>query len=145
MIDWIDYFNNESNNNIKKFMPLWLQCNDYCNNKYGHDGSDKAKFLKLKNIPEINDKYDTLKNKFLSSFNSLQINNQPRTYVVNMKRKHERNFYTSEQSDIEHFLKVIYQIRCNYFHGGKQPVSDDLNLISWAYESLNDLLTGTIF
>ena len=27
----------------------------------------------------------------------------------------------------------------------KQPVSDDLNLISWAYESLNDLLTGAIF
>ena len=36
--------------------------------------------------------------------------------------------------DFEKFVNVIYQIRCNFFHGDKIPFDkDDESLVKWAY------------
>lgn len=67
--------------------------------------------------------------------------NQPgdREAVDDMQKgSYKKIYFNQEKNSCEDFFKVIYQIRCNLFHGDKD-VSDKGNkkLVYWAYKYLN--------
>ena len=60
-----------------------------------------------------------------------------RKYVANMRtRKFEDNKYLDEKHNtLKDYLLVLYQVRCNFFHGEKIPSDqDDNRTIEWAYK-----------
>ncbi|MBU0707324.1 hypothetical protein KKG41_03055 [Patescibacteria group bacterium] len=62
-----------------------------------------------------------------------------RDCVADMRINSSRKIYFNENhQSCEDFFKVVYQIRCNFFHGSKE-VSDEGNkkIIQWAYKYLN--------
>src|SRR5205085_1604998 len=67
-----------------------------------------------------------------------------REYVEDMLTKKDLyrktlNFNSQTENNLTLYLKVIYQIRCNFFHGDKMPSDpDDEKLIIWAYETFHD-------
>ena len=155
MIDWIDYLKiNENyngddiNKNCIKFVFLWIKYNNYYNKHYTKEKNTKYKYererAKALNLKIVRDRYDLLKEQFLDSFVDLPNNKSFRTYIMNLKSNHQIEFNINH-SCLADFLETVYQIRCNLFHGDKLSREYDAKIISWAYESLNDLLTGTIF
>ena len=54
------------------------------------------------------------------------------------KRKESENdsFINEDIESFEKFMNVIYQIRCNFFHGDKIPFNEeDEKLVKWAYRA----------
>ncbi|MBQ8750599.1 MAG: hypothetical protein IJZ30_03055 [Alphaproteobacteria bacterium] len=48
--------------------------------------------------------------------------------------------YNVDAYCLRNFLEVVYQIRCNFFHGSKIPDSINIKLICWAYDCLDKLM-----
>lgn len=47
-------------------------------------------------------------------------------------------YFNNEHKTCEDFFKVVYQIRCNLFHGNKEVENErNLDLVRWAYKYLN--------
>jgi hypothetical protein len=51
-------------------------------------------------------------------------------------------FLDEKHSELGDFLKILYQIRCNLFHGEKypDPSPNDLKILCWAGKRLEELL-----
>lgn len=152
MIDWINYLeidskyaNDEDKNKVLKFIFLWLKCNDYYNNEYHDICGDKNKFLEFKENVKIQQKYQQYWEIFLTEFEAIKPDRQPKCYVINMQNNNKVYFYRYDKSKLEDLLKVVYQIRCNLFHGDKEPYSENIKFVSWAYDCLNALTKDTIF
>ena len=52
--------------------------------------------------------------------------------------------YNEEVNCLCKYLKVVYKIRCNFFHGSKYPSETNVLLIVWAYETLKMFLQKLI-
>lgn len=53
--------------------------------------------------------------------------------IEDMRPNHNRKVYLNNTEDIGEVVKFIYQIRCNLFHGAKDPMnSRDANLVELA-------------
>ena len=154
MTDWIEYLdinnkyrNDKNKADIIKFMFMCMQCNEYCNIEYGRDISDAKKIKLLSDNIKLKFIYDDYKEMFIKSFSELKCDNNQRTYVKDMRypdKPREYKYYNSRNDNLKNFLNVVYQIRCNLFHGEKEPTSEDITLISWAYDCLSQLLEGVI-
>ena len=155
MINWIEYLDidnkyidENAQRNILKFIFLWLKINEYCNKKYGSDKSDTKKINKLSDENILKEKYATLKDDFLEKFASQEKNGIQRTFVIDMRYPNiesEYKYFTQEHDNLHDFLKIIYQIRCNLFHGEKEPSDENIELVLWAYDCLNELCEGIIW
>lgn len=155
MTNWIEYlevnskYSSESDvgkRKVLEFIFLWLKVNEYYNQEYTNINKDKNKFLELKENLKIQNKYKQNSNKFLTEFATINYDRQPNYYVINMQHPDTKvYYYKPNKIGLEDLLKVIYQIRCNLFHGEKEPSGRDLDLISWAYDCLSILTQDVIF
>lgn len=147
MTDWINYLkindkysDNEHQKSVLKFIFKWLDINEYYTQRYKGICGDKNKFLELKENPEVQDKYKQNAEEFLEEFEIINRNRRPNCYIKDMKNSNKKVYYHKQgKRRLEDLLKVIYQIRCNLFHGEKEPINHDLELISWAYNCLDKL------
>ncbi len=133
------------------FMLLWMYYNSYY--------SDDTVFPKNKNkgdkqaaISEGN--FNFSDKAFLSDIirdfsyilsNRLDaMSNNKRIGVVDM-RSHEVITRRPEDSDLVYILRMIYQLRCNLFHGSKlrYPEDHDNSLVNWAFSALRKLMLNS--
>ena len=56
----------------------------------------------------------------------------------NTRQRNRTVEFNPDKSSCEDFLIVLYQIRCNFFHGGKLPFyNEDEKLVQWAFKCFN--------
>ena len=115
--------------------------------KYGLGDSEGA--VKLSDNERVRDLYETIKCKFLNGGDSIStgFKNIPLINNSNVSRKglYRKNgnllcAYNDEVNCLCKYLKVIYKIRCNFFHGDKLPSETNVSLIVWSYETLDVFL-----
>lgn len=151
MQSWIDYLNISSldsrQQKIIKFIFLWMQYNDWYSSTYHLSDSEGSQ--KISENFGARDIYETLKEEILNGgqdvskgFLRIPVKHDsqiPREGIY----KDNGQLLCAYNRDVNCFckyLKAVYKIRCNFFHGNKYPEEADIDLIIWAYESLNLLL-----
>lgn len=154
MVNWIEYLEindkyayNNKQKGVLNFIFLWLEINEYCNKKFENDISDREKMLKLQEENILKERYKNFKDNFLKEFTNLRRNGVLREFVVNMRKPNNQSsykYFTSQKNDLCDFFGVIYQVRCNLFHGEKEPSAENVELVLWAYDCLNKLFKGII-
>lgn len=141
---WLDFlehglYNEESP--FLRFAILWLSFNAYLNEEYGKKiRGDKNKVLEFAKNEQVGNLYkDLLKdpnfNKVFSDFKIIK--GYKGLFIEDMlsRKEDNRKFFDDNYKSIKDYLIVIYQIRCNFFHGDKIPSDpDDKKLIEWAYK-----------
>ena len=143
---WIKYLENHFDEckDYFKFAMVWMSFNSYYASRYNHIRGElnqiiefakdnKNLYLDLKGN-ELNDVLAEFKNTgWLFDVSG------DRSHVKNMCRNSNQEIYFQESNQsCEDFFRVMYQIRCNFFHGSKE-ISDNGNkkLIKWAHKYLN--------
>lgn len=131
------------------FMDLWMRYNNKYNelnpslvNNKGLPLEEKQA-LALACNPDAQLAYENLKHEFVTSFTkipSLHCNNNERNRLWKDKDYQREILFNSEICSLENFLKVVFQLRCNVFHGSKELNDIDVMLISWAKNCLQKLL-----
>lgn len=122
-----------------RFISLWIAFNGWMRKEYGEDKADS--YLINCVIKNVN---------FEQIFNDLKIKNKgfqenlnhlANFRVINMKYKTDESHYEKFTGNFESLIRVIYQIRCNLFHGRKNVDENkiDLELIKLALELLRVL------
>lgn len=148
MQNWISYldieekYTNEKQRNCLLFIFLWLRYNEYYNSKF-KGGKDLTKATKIADDECLVNKYETLKHSYIDNFKNIKINNQPRTYIVNICNS-DKIYYTEDKCTLKDYLTLIYKIRCNIFHGDKPPNKENIEIINWAYITFNELISDVL-
>lgn len=123
-----------------EFAMLWFSFNSYYSERYSHIGREKSKIIEF--AKDYKDLYKSLladeKIDFKNVLEKFTETKSPekREFVKDMKSNTGRCVkFDIENKSCEDFFKVLYQIRCNFFHGDKSSDSDqDKKLIQWAFE-----------
>jgi hypothetical protein len=123
-----------------EFTMIWFSFNSYYSKRYSHIGGEKNQIIEF--AKDNKDLYESLltgkqavfKN-VLEKFTKTK-SPEKRECVKDMGPNRRRCVkFDSEYNSCEDFFKVLYQIRCNFFHGDKWPDFDqDKKLIQWAFE-----------
>lgn len=121
-----------------KFAMLWFSFNGYYSERYSHIRGERNQLIEFakdnKNLYEslLSDKQG-FKN-ILDKFAETQ--HPDRTSVRDMRPNSQQSVkFNSNNKSCEDFLNVLYQIRCNFFHGDKLPFYEkDKKLIHWAFK-----------
>lgn len=145
--EWLDYLVHgihKEDTSFLRFAVLWLSFNAYLNGilstkQIEGDWNKVKEFSEDPKNIEFFNKYMIYK-EIEQGFRETK--SQGREYVEDLRdRKIERRKFLrlnddDEGNKLEKYLGVIYQIRCNFFHGDKIPSDpDDKNLINWAFDS----------
>ena len=134
------YSSDEIKKKCIKFVFLWMEYNTFYNKTYDEPKErDRAKAL---NIETINEKYNSVKERYLRTFEQLPCSEGIRTFIKNMQNG-RKIYYDRNENNLEKLLSVVYQIRCNLFHGDKLAQDSNAKIIAWAYDCLYDLLKDT--
>jgi len=118
---------------------LWFSFNSYYSERYSHirgEGNQLIEFSKdnkslygslLSNTQAV---FKDVLNKFAKT------QHPDRTSVRDMRLNSQRSVeFNSKNKSCEDFFKVLYQIRCNFFHGDKLPFfKEDKKLVQWAFK-----------
>ena len=123
-----------------EFAMLWFSFNRYYSERYSKIRVEKNQIIKFakdnKALYEslLTGKQADFKN-VLEKFTETK-SPEKRECIKDMRLNRSRCVkFNSEHNSCEDFFKVLYQIRCNFFHGGKRSDSDqDKKLIQWAFE-----------
>ena len=153
-MNWINYLEinekyigDELREKCILFVFLYMQLNSYCNDKYGKKTSEHCKMVdRLSSNTKLKQAYTSIdiEEKFINTFSNILLNGVVREYVIDMKRTKNKKYFNNHNNQLQNFLDVIYQIRCNMFHGSKSPYEDrNIKLIAWAYDCLNELLKNS--
>lgn len=142
---WLSFLqanNDEDKSKVIKFIILWMAYNQWYNESYSEilgRLNDKNKALELSKDKKAIEVYSELKKGFVNSFKEIPsvhclIGSRDRLWADNGI---EREVLFNEQyCDLNQFLTLIYQIRCNFLHGNKENNYANIKLIVWAHESL---------
>jgi hypothetical protein len=140
---WVEAIKSFEKSNYKdwfKFAMFWFSFNSYYSERYSHINGEKNQITEFakdnKHLYEslLTGKQADFKN-VLEKFTETK-SPEKREYIKDMRPNKSRCVkFDSEHNSCEDFFKVLYQIRCNFFHGEKWPDSDqDKKLIQWAFE-----------
>lgn len=126
-----------------RFISLWVAFNSWMRGKFGEYERDSTLIDKLKKYAEIKTVFNDLRRKDQYFSNNLQ--ELSKYSVADMRgRKPDKKYDGTFGSLIE----VIYQVRCNLFHGRKDIDEDrkDFELVTLSYRILlplfKEYLTG---
>jgi len=121
-----------------KFSMLWFSFNNHYSERYSHIRGEWNQILEFS---KDNSKlYDELvKNALKDTVKEFSDTKKfGRKDVKDMRIDSIKKApFGDENKSAEDFFKVLYKIRCNFFHGKKLPYNDEDNkLIKWAYKHL---------
>jgi hypothetical protein len=125
-----------------QFAVLWLSFASFLNERYYDEIKERHKLNRF--IKDFRFFYKRLLKEEKGLFKQKLLDfsktkDGGRKFVLNLQRgkryMDEVPFETENDiEDFEKFVNVIYQIRCNFFHGDKIPFDkDDESLVKWAY------------
>lgn len=143
---WIEYLENNFNqcHDYFKFAMVWMSFNSYYASRYNHIKGELNQIIEF--AIDNEDLYGELAgNEFENILREFKdtgwLEGEPgdRDCVADMRIGSTKKVYFKEhKQSCEDFFKVVYQARCNFFHGSKK-VSDlgNKKLIEWVYKYLN--------
>lgn len=122
-----------------RFISLWIAFNGWLRKKYGEGCQDRELINQVVRNTGLEQVFNWLREndtKFQKNLNELSIIN-----VKNMRDETNQSLYKKFAGSFDSFIRVIYQIRCNLFHGRKNVDGDatDLQLIKLALHLLGPL------
>lgn len=119
-----------------RFISLWIAFNGWMRSKFGEDIGDRCQIESVKRMRDFEEVFDKLKKEAPAFREYLEeLDNIP---VVNMQFKNNREDIYRYDGSFESLIEVLYQVRCNLFHGRKNINEDkkDIKLVSLAYRIL---------
>ena len=122
-----------------RFLCLWIAFNGWMRGKYGEECRDSEHLTKTKQNDEFKDTFNILKDASPSFSNRL---NELEDYsVMNMKFPDRPDKMSKYDGSFESLIEVIYNVRCNLFHGRKnlENNSKDYELVILSYYILRQL------
>jgi hypothetical protein len=131
---------------VVEFVFLWQEYNFRYHREY--HGTDRQAALALKDNSAAKEYYNQIKGECVRDFAEIPSqhdDNNPRIKLSSDSHFQHEVPYNAEHNSLEDFLKVIYQIRCNFLHGEKlwnEGQDIDIQLICWAKDKLEKLLAG---
>lgn len=141
--NWKRYFGNKNlsfdREPIIAFITLWMSYNSYYNQ---FSGRELTKSCKLSANSKAQKIYALYKDAILDSFSKIPHKDDSiRLFVESNLSDKPPVKFDKKHCKLKNFLSVVYQIRCNLFHGQKSPYIDsDEMLVKWAYENLYKIL-----
>ena len=144
-VNAIDKFDKPDYQDWFRFAMLWFSFNSYYSERYMHIGRETDKITEFakdnehlyKDLKENDKEFKNVINEFMNT------KEDDRKEVKDMRPRNARQRnrsakFNSHQNSCEDFFTVLYQIRCNFFHGGKLPFyEEDKKLIQWAFKYFN--------
>lgn len=138
------YKDDKENRDVILFVFLWMKFNGYYN-KNSDCSIELARVLEASKDTKMDSIYKKKQDEYLDKFKRIPqdgSNEEDREKVRNFY-KNTDEYYNSGKNSLDDFLKVVYTIRCNFFHGNKVPDYNNKKLITWAYNCLQEILEGT--
>jgi len=140
--NWIEYLDNHFDDCLDyfKFAMIWMSFNSYYAIRYKHITGEFNQVIEFSKDNEVI--YQKLLSEgsfsnIISDFENTKYldGSGPRKKVIDMRNGSGKEcIFDGQHKSFEDFLKVIYQIRCNFFHGDKTMGNEyDKKLINWAY------------
>ena len=146
-VEWLNnnlYDLDDNKKKVIEFVFLWQEYN-YKYHLQKPKLGDYEGALLLAKSPKAQHEYSLLKDDFISKFSQIpssNTQNNPRIKLCADYDIEKTVAYNEDNSTLQDFLNVIYQIRCNFLHGRKMREREDIDikLIGWAYDCLKILL-----
>ena len=124
----------ESVDDGDRFISLWIAFNGWMKGKFGEDKRDEELIDKVKKLEDIRNLFRVLKERNPRfSKDLVKLSNYT---VADMRHIDNTNRIRQYDGTFESLIDIIYQIRCNLFHGRKGEDEKDLKLISLSYAIL---------
>ena len=119
-----------------RFISLWIAFNGWMRGKFGEDIGDRSQIESVKRLQDFKEVFTQLREDNLAFKESLD--KLEGLSVVNMQFRNNREDIYEYDGTFESLIEVIYQVRCNLFHGRKDIDEDkkDIKLVSLAYRIL---------
>ena len=119
-----------------RFISLWIAFNGWMRGKFGEGVSDRNQIESVKEMQDFKDVFNHLKKKDFEFGEHLA--KLERLPIVNMQFKNNEEVTYVYDGTFESLIEVIYQVRCNLFHGRKDINEDkkDIEAVSLAYQIL---------
>ncbi|NQT24655.1 hypothetical protein HQ585_04810 [candidate division KSB1 bacterium] len=119
-----------------RFISLWIAFNGWMRYRFSEELGDRYQIesvKKMRDFQEVFDKLNTGNTDFRDCLEDLK-----KLTVVDMRFKNNREDIDRYDGTYESLIEVIYQVRCNLFHGRKDIDEDkkDIELVSLAYRIL---------
>lgn len=142
---WIEYLEKgqySEDSHFLRFAVLWLSLASFLNERYQEEFRESKKLEKFQK--EFAEEYKRLveEDEIFKKILNLEFpktSETSREFVENLQtgRIEDRDYFSNENIyDFTKFINVIYQIRCNFFHGDKIPFDpEDEKLVLWAYKA----------
>ena len=143
---WLNFLeanNDNPRSKVIKFIILWMWYNQWYNEKYIKLYKDKEKSLELAKDQHAQETYASIQDNILRDFRnipSVHCSTGMRDRLWRDSRLEKEILFNEAHCDLKQFLKLIYQIRCNFLHGNKEENDVNIQLITWAYDNLYKFL-----
>ncbi len=128
-----------------RFISLWIAFNGWMRGKFGEDQTDRCQIESVKEMQDFKEVFNNLKindpafKEHLDKLGSLS--------VVDMRFRNGREEIVRYDGTFESLIEVIYQVRCNLFHGRKDIDEDkkDFELVKLSYQILLPLFKEYLY
>lgn len=122
-----------------KFICLWIAFNGWMKKEYGESTYDRNLIDKTAENEDMRELFRELKENNRSFSSSLKLLSQ--YTVMDMRWPEDRSKWKSYDGSFHSLLDVLYQIRCNLFHGRKNEKENekDRELVNLAFDILHPL------
>lgn len=119
-----------------RFISLWIAFNGWMRGKFGEGVGDRNQIESVKKMDDFKKVFNKLKTEepgFRVNLKKLE-----KLPVIDMRLKKNREDISTYDGTFESLIEVIYQVRCNLFHGRKNIEEDnkDIELMKLAYRIL---------
>ena len=119
-----------------RFISLWIAFNGWMRGRFGEAIGDRNQIEAVKEIQDFKEVFNNLKttdDKFRECLEKLSA-----LPIVNMQFRNNQEVIYVYDGTFESLIELIYQVRCNLFHGRKDITDDekDIEAVSLAYQIL---------
>jgi len=119
-----------------RFISLWIAFNGWMRGKFGEAIGDRCQIESVKKMRDFKNIFSRLREENIAFKECLD--ELEGLSVVNMQFRNNREDIYRYDGNFESLIEVIYQVRCNLFHGRKNIDEDkkDIELVGLAYRIL---------
>jgi hypothetical protein len=135
---WIDRAERERRiiDDGDRFISLWIAFNGWMRGMFGEDIGDRRQIESVKGMQDFEEVFNKLRKEDAAFREYLE--ELENVSVVNMQFKNNREDIYRYRGSFESLIEILYQVRCNLFHGRKNVDEDkkDFELVGLSYRIL---------
>jgi len=127
-----------------RFISLWIAFNGWMRGKFGEDIGDRSQIESVKRLQDFKEVFTQLREDNIAFKESLD--KLEGLSVVNMQFRNNREDVYRYDGNFGSLIEIVYQVRCNLFHGRKNIDEDkkDFELVVLSYRILLPLFKANL-